>query len=399
MIALSSFQIGNVIIKNRIIRSATFEGMCDNKGFPKDEYFQYYNNAARSGVGAIITGFAYISEDGRAIHPGQAGIDSEEKIESYSKLTKSVHKHDCKIFMQIAHTGRQTKEKYTGEKILAPYDKKSFYFKDTPKIIPTDLAYKIAEDFAISASYAMNAGFDGVQIHAAHGYLIHQFIMPATNLRRDEFGIDEKTRIGTKFLGLVIDRIKKRCGEDFPILVKLSGGDDYGSKFTKRSFDNLVKFLNGKNIQAVEVSYGTMDYAMNIFRGGVPMKEFFKYSPLFNKDNSFFKRLRNYLLLPKIQFKTKKFEQLYNLEYAKIAKRSCDVPVILVGGVRSGREIESCIESDFCDFLAMARPFLCEPDFIKKLEQNEYYVSRCTNCNKCVIMCDSGMPTRCYYKK
>ena len=391
-------KIGKCELKNRIIRSATFEGMCDEQGFPTSDYYSFYEKLGQNELGGIITGFSYISTEGKAMQPGQAGIDSEEKIPCFIKLTDSVHKHNCKIFMQIAHTGRQTRKQETGKDVVGCSPKKSFYFRSKPKVLTHSEILSIIEQFGYSALYAKEAGFDGIQLHAAHGYLIHQFILPSINTRDDEFGIDPKTKIGIKFLDLIIDKIRQKCGNDFSILIKISGSDDYSDTFSKDQFVNLISFINTKKIDAIEISYGTMDYALNIFRGDFPIDLILSKNPIYKTKSRFLKILNKTFVFPFFRIKLKPFKPMYNLEYAVLAKRYTHIPVISVGGFRGADEIEYSIKTKKTDFVGLSRALINEPDFVKKIKENGQYISKCKNCNYCAIMCDTNNITKCYKK-
>ncbi|MBI4706740.1 MAG: NADH:flavin oxidoreductase [Candidatus Omnitrophica bacterium] len=391
-------EIGNLIVKNRIIRSATYEGRCDEQGFPTDKYKELYLELAKNSIGLIITGFAYISKDGRAMQPYQAGIDSEEKIHFYKQITDEIHQYDCKIVMQIAHVGRQTLKQVTGQQVRGVSKKKSLYFNEIPDILKTEEVVAIIERFAAAALLAKRAGFDGIQLHAAHGYLIHQFISSSINNRKDIFKIDPKTRIGVNFLDMIIEQVRQRCGTDFPILVKISANDDHG--FTQTQFVNLIRFLDRKKVDGIEISYGTMDYGLNIFRGNsIPIDVLLRHNPRYRTDNKMGKYLWKRFLLPIMKLKIKPFTAMYNLPYAKIAKENTDIPIICVGGFRKGEEMFDVINNGAVDFVSLCRPFICEPDLVKKLELNNNYVSMCISCNICAIMCDTKNPTKCYLKQ
>lgn len=388
--------LGPSQLKNRLIRSATFEGRADPQGHPLPEYQNIYKELASGGVGGIITGFAYISPEGKAMQPGQVGIDREEMVKYFLPVTDDVHQYGGKIFMQLAHTGRQTRKKETGQDVWGASAKKSIYFGGSPRVLSTEQVYSLVQRFAEAAMYAKAAGFDGVQVHAAHGYLIHQFLLPSINNRNDEFGIDAHTGIGPKFLGLVIEEIRKKCGHDFALLVKVSGSDDYFTRFTSEQFVSLIRFLEAQKVDGIEISYGTMDNALNIFRGAIPLKVVLKHNPVFKNNNGVMGLLHNALIYCLMRAKLKPFTPTYNLEYAKLAKTLTDIPIISVGGFRKGAEMKRFLEDGFVDFISLCRPFICEPNLAEKLEHDENYSVKCSNCNICAIMCDSDQPTRCY---
>ena len=391
-----SARIGNLVLKNRIIRSATYEGMCTD-GFPTDKYKNLYIDLAKSGVGCIITGFAYIASNGKAMQPNQTGIDSSERIPSFKNITDEVHNYDCKIIMQIFHPGRQTIKEANQGKVYGVSNIKSHYFNSNPEVLTKEQILSIADKFAEAASYAKQAGFDGVQVHAAHGYLIHQFLLSAINNRKDEFGIDPATGIGTKFLDIVIDKIRDKCGPDYPVLVKVSGSDDYKKAFNEAQFIEFVKFLDKKKVSGIEVSYGTMDYPLNIIRGkSIPVDLILRINPRYKIKNKMVRAMFKKLMAPFMLKQFKSYSPMYNLPFAKIAKQNTDIPVICVGGFRKGEDISSVVEQGTVDFVSLCRPFICEPDFAAKLEKDKAYISKCIDCNICSIMTDSGNGTRCY---
>jgi 2,4-dienoyl-CoA reductase-like NADH-dependent reductase (Old Yellow Enzyme family) len=344
----------------------------------------------------IITGFAFTTRSGRAMQPLQAGLDTRENIAAFRKATDAVHQHDCPIILQLAHTGRQTLASCIGTRPVSGTTRRSVYFRQKPRLLLAREGYAIADQFAASAWLAQEAGFDGVQLHAAHGYLIHQLLLPDLNRLTHEFGVDPAAGLGTRLLEEIIRRTRERCGAEFPILVKISGDVDGGVPFYPERFLRLIRFLDEQRVAAIEISYGTMDYAMNIFRGELQLPLVWRHNPLFRTRSRVKRLLSELYLRRRILPKIRPFSAMYNVRYAEAAKALTDIPIISVGGFRSQRDMEWALAGRKADLIGMARPFLCEPDLVEKLARAHNYVSRCDNCNRCVVMCDAGRATMCY---
>jgi 2,4-dienoyl-CoA reductase-like NADH-dependent reductase (Old Yellow Enzyme family) len=396
MKAFEPVNISGVTFRNRIIRSATYEGACDKTGFPTPLYYEMYEHLAGSEAGAIITGFAYVSNEGRAMHSAQAGIDSPDKITGLKILTERVHRHGCPIILQIAHTGRQTLRRATGMPVRGSSSKRSVYLREKAVPFSTREVYDVIDTFANAATYAREAGFDGVQVHAAHGYLVHQFLLGSINDRKDEFGVDPTTGIGSAFLEKVIGAIRVKCGKDFPVFVKISGGVHGKNNFTIGQFSALIRVLDRIRVEAIEISYGTMDYPFDIFRGDLPVKLILNINPLFKTGNPVIKRVNKAVIDLWFRPRMLPFSPVYNLNYAAQAKKLTDIPLISVGGFRNPGEIENALTSGNADLVSLSRPFLAEPDLVIKMKHDLNHQSLCINCNFCVVMCDSGKPTKCY---
>jgi len=164
-------------------------------------------------------------------------------------------------------------------------------------------------------------------------------------------------------------------------------------------FNNLIIFLDKTKVDAIEISYGTMDHALNIFRGDMPVDLILSANPILGTASKARKLFNKTMIRYWYRYKQKPFTPMYNLEYSKIAKQLTNIPVISVGGFRSGYEIEHAISSGYADFVGLSRPLICEPDFISKIKKDSTYQSACVNCNFCAIMSDSGQPTHCYKTK
>jgi len=170
-------ELGSLTLPNRILRSATYEGLADREGMPQVEGLaRTYTALAKGGVGAIVTGFNAVSQDGRAMHPGQCGMDTPEKARAWARILEMVRAAAPEVPMvaQLAHTGRQTREEITGQPVMGASSRECGYFKQPVHTLDEPSIRRIIKAFGDSALRARDAGFDGVQIHGAHGYLIHQ---------------------------------------------------------------------------------------------------------------------------------------------------------------------------------------------------------------------------------
>jgi 2,4-dienoyl-CoA reductase-like NADH-dependent reductase (Old Yellow Enzyme family) len=329
----------------------------------------------------------------------QAGMDSDEKVGFFKETTRRVHRYNCPVILQISHAGRQTSFSRASGRPGGASGKRSAYFRVRPRALSTEEVYKKAEEYGLAAKRAKMAGFDGVQVHAAHGYLVHQFLMPATNRRSDKFGINEGDTIGTRFLEEVIMSVRKYCGNNFPLWVKVSGGVDLRPRFTAGQFIALIRFLDRMKVAAIEVSYGTMDHPLNIFRGDFPVGLIMSENPFFKSTNPIRRRANKLLLDTYFRQRRKRISSGYNLPFAELAKKHTAIPVISVGGFRDAKTIFTAIHTNRTDLISMSRPFISEPDLVMKMNNHKNWVSSCINCNYCAVMCDSGKPTKCYQSK
>lgn len=390
-------QINRTRIGNRILRAATFEGMSDDDGVPARRYVEHYRRMAGQAAGGIITGFTYVGNDGRAMQPGQAGIESDRKIPVFREVANAVHASGCPIFLQLAHAGRQSSPATTGGTTWCPSAVRSNYFGNRPGCLSSPGVESIITDFGRAAQRAREAGFDGVEVHAAHGYLIHQFIHPAVNRRRDAFGIDSRTGIGTLFLTRVLQAIRVRCGEDFVVIVKISANDELRPRFTSRHFDHLMAFLDLASVDAIEISCGTMEMPLNIFRGAsLPLKRILRFNPRFGSEQAWKRAVLRLVVTLLVKQRAVPFRPAYNLGWAQRARGCTEKPLISVGGFNSGPVIARALEGGYTDYVAVCRACIREPDFINKLQHNPRHLSPCRLCNNCAVMCDAPGRTRCW---
>jgi len=395
---LNEYRHGNLVLKNRIIRSATYEGMSDEQGYPTEKLRDLYTELAANDCALIITGFAFVARSGRAMQPQQAGIDDDDKIPAWREVVAPVHEKGGKILIQISHTGRQTLQKVTGHPVLAPSPVKCSYFRQKPRKITEPEIRTVIEQFIQAAVRAQKAGFDGVQIHAAHGYILHQFLSTFINRRRDNWGGSLENRF--KPLKEVAAGIRKACGEDFIVLVKLSPMDDRVKGTMIDEYVTVAGWLEQLGVDGLEISYGMMEKALNIIRGGCPVNVVLKENMLYKDIPEFFKKIWKLTVFPFMKRGFIPFSARYNLESARRIKQGVkNIPISTVGGIRSFGEIKQIIDDGDADLVSLCRPFICEPDIIRKFKNDENYVSRCINCNLCTVYCDSYKLLRCYLPK
>ncbi len=393
-VLFSPLELANMTLPNRFIRSATYEGQGDENGIPGQALAALYSALARGDVGTIITGFAFISREGRAMQPGQCGIDGDDKIAPWHAIASAVHQTapDVRLIMQLAHAGRQTLQSVTGQTVVGASSRRCRYFRQRVRPLDESGIMRIIGEYADAAYRAQQSGFDGVQIHAAHGYLVHQFLSPWTNVRRDSW------REPHMFLQKIIEAVRARCGRDYPVLVKLSAGEDSSPGLMVDDTIRTVQHLESMKVDGVEISYGTMEYALNIIRGGCPIDVIFRANPLFHRIPSFARNLWRMLFARSYLNKFVPFTENYNVPASARIRRNTNLAVFPVGGIRSIDGMIDCMTTQGLDGVSLCRPLICEPDLVSKIRDGRWTRSECTNCNLCTVHADSRRSVRCYQR-
>ncbi len=391
-ILFEPLQLADLQIKNRFVCSATYEGMATETGIVTEKIVKRYCNLAKGDVGLIITGYMNVHPLGRAVKH-QTGIYNDDMIPGLSQLAQAVHQEGGKIVFQLAHAGRQTNKELIGQVPIGPSGKGRdpvYFFK--PKRIEEEQIHEIIRAFAMAARRAVKAGADGVQLHAAHGYLINQFLSPFFNTRDDAWGGSDENRF--RFLKEIIVETKKELPEKMLLLVKLNT-NDYTPRegITPLLAKQYAWWLSELGIDGLEISCGTPIYSfMNMCRGDVPVKEILDGLSRWKKPVG--KRMLS-ALVGKYDL-----QEGYNLEAAKMIKPVIGkVPLFLVGGLRSLSYMEEILEQGYVDFISMSRPFIREPFLVKRFKEGKVDVASCVSCNKCLAAVANNMPVKCYYRK
>ena len=346
-ILFESIKIGGMTVPNRVVRSATNDRMVKVSGHVTDVMIAAYESLAAGGVGLIITGHAYVAWNGKASDT-MLGAHHDDMIHGLTKLVEAVHKYDSRIVLQINHAGRQTASATIGETPVAP----SAVFNPITNETPREFTEKEIEDlidaYVATAKRAVTAGFDGVQIHAAHGYLASQFISPYTNQRQDQWGGSLENRM--RFPLEIYRRFRSALGESYPIIIKLNSEDFLENGLAIEDSTDIAKALSQEGIDAIEISGGMGESGSQIIREDI----------LDEADEAYF------------------------LPNAKKFKEQIDCPLILVGGIRSPDVMESLISSGEVDMISMSRPLIREPDIVNKWKQGDLKKVDCISCNGCL---------------
>jgi 2,4-dienoyl-CoA reductase-like NADH-dependent reductase (Old Yellow Enzyme family) len=341
-----STEINGLVLKNRFVRSATWEGMCEADGKATPRLISLYRDLALGKVGLIITGYTFISPEGKQL-PGKMGIHTDDFADVMKKMTEAVHEVGGRICLQMVHAGGQTDSANAGRQPLAPSAVKIDQYPEMPAEITRDDIVRIINGFAAGARRAKNWGFDAVQLHGAHGYLINQFLSPLANQRRDEYGDTIENRC--RFLLETYRAVRSAVGPDFPVMIKLNGSDNLEGGLSLEDAAHAAKVLDAEGIDCIEISGGTSASG--------------DQSPVRIKIDS-----------PE--------KEAYNVSLAREVRKAVRCPIMVVGGFRSFAVAEKTIR-DSADYISMARPFIREPALVKRWQDGDRSAARCISCNGC----------------
>ena len=341
--------INGMTLKNRMVRSATWEGMCESNGEPTDKLSDFYCTLAQGGIGLIITGYTFVHPYGKQL-PGKMGIHTDEFAEAYNKMTGAVHAAGGKIAIQLVHAGGQTDSETAGCQPMAPSSVKVAQYPEMPAELTKEEINAIVTAFGKGASRAKKWGFDAVQMHGAHGYLINQFLSPLTNQRTDEYGGSIENRC--RFLFEVYSAVRNAVGSDYPVMIKLNGEDNIKGGLELEDALFAAQKLSEMGIDAIEVS------------GGTPASG--DESPARMKIN-----------IPE--------KEAYHLSLAQEVKKVVSCPVMVVGGIRSYEIAEKAVQEGSIDYVSMARPLIREPDLANRWLKGDRSPAKCISCNSCFM--------------
>ena len=366
--------IGGIKVKNRFVRSATTLGSADSAGRPTETLLDQYRSLAKGGVGTIITG---LGDTGLIL---DRDIYVEADVEKYAKVSEVAHRHHSAVIQQIGHPGSQTE--------MSGPDGRGFYINKA-----TDAEIELLIDkFVTAIARSKQTGFDGVQLHGAHGYLLSSTLSPGENQRTDKWGGNTQNRF--RFIKEIFNRSKRKNG-DFPIFIKINAYDFQKNGMRVEEAVKISKLLEETGCAGIEVSCGVGKDGFSTLRvTEIPTEAIIEFTP-YGENLSNFKRKISPLLM---KLAVKRYEPLYNYNVcaAKKIKENVTIPVIAVGGIHHKADAQQVIDRGAADFVAMSRPFIIEPDIVSRFEKNVQTSSECIHCGYCIVSLASR-PVECFY--
>lgn len=336
--------IKGVELRNRFVRSATWEGMASDDGFCTVTLKDFYVELAKGKVGLIITGHTYVLPEGMG-SPRQLGLSDDKFIPGLRELTEALHAHDGRAAVELSHAGILANPQVTGlpASILSRMEG---YAGSTGREMSVADIQQVSEAFGQAARRGKEAGFDAIEIHGAHGFLLSQFLSPAFNKRTDGYGGPIENRIRAVLETLA--EIRSHVGKDFPILIKMNSEDLLDGGLSLEESLEAALLLEEAGIDAIELS------------GGIVVTGKHCREDIRSED-----------------------KEAYWQTAAKRFKEKLNIPLILVGGIRSFQVAEKLIHEDYADYVAMSRPFIREPGLVARWAAGDLRKATCLSDNLC----------------
>jgi 2,4-dienoyl-CoA reductase-like NADH-dependent reductase (Old Yellow Enzyme family) len=360
-------KIKTMVLRNRFVRSATADNGAES-GCVTEKQIRLFRELAEGGVGLIVTGMTSISLSDQ-MRPCQNSLASDDYLPTYERLTTDVHERGTKIAVQLAHGGRERGKwlKEGDPPALAPsviesdpYCEGGHYRAMTQQEI-----WDVIEAFGDAAKRAREAGFDAVQIHGAHAFLLAQFLSPYTNRRDDDWGGSLENRLRIHFE--IYRAIRENVGEDFPVLIKLGVQDGFPGGLDFDEGEKAACLLSQLGFDALEISQGLRGrwFEETEFRTNIDSLD----------------------------------REAYFRQWCKQTKHQVNAPVMMVGGLRTVALMEEIIQNGEADYVSLSRPFIREPDIVNNLEKGHQRRAKCISCNRCIEALRNGEVLHCLQQK
>jgi 2,4-dienoyl-CoA reductase-like NADH-dependent reductase (Old Yellow Enzyme family) len=368
-------QIGPIEIRNRTIRSAAFENMCKDNA-PTEMLFDYHTAVSRGGIGMTTIAYAAVNKSGVSFN-GQLFM-RKEIVPELKELTDAIHKEGAKAAIQLGHCGNMTHRYSCGQMPVGASGGINIYSPTLVRALKKAEILALVTDFGNAVKLSKDAGFDCVEIHAGHGYLISQFLSPYTNKRKDEFGGSLENRM--KFMKMVMAEVLKAASNDMAVVVKTNMYDGFKGGLTMDECLVVAQELEKTGAHALVLTAGFVSKApMEILRGAMPLKALTHYM-----DPVRFWWLKLGIgMVGRWMIPTVPYKEAYFLESAKLFRKELKIPLIYVGGVLSKSIMEEVLNEGFVAF-QLARPLIHDTEFINKIKYGEIEKSYCKHSNYCI---------------
>jgi 2,4-dienoyl-CoA reductase-like NADH-dependent reductase (Old Yellow Enzyme family) len=389
-VLFDSFKIGDRTVRNRFVRSATYEAAADGDGRVTPEVLRLYEILGRGDLGTIVTGYMHVASGGRGA-PKSIGIDRDEFVPGLRALADSIKADGALAIYQLVHAGGQTMKRITGSRPVAPSgDRRDYLMMEKARQLSAAEIARVVTAFASAAGRAREAGADGVQIHAAHGYLLSEFLSPFFNHRSDEYGGSDEGRY--RILGEVIAEVRATVGSDLLVLVKMNIDDGTPQPgMTPELAAYYASRMAADGVDCLEISAGSTTWAPFLMcRGEAPIDDFARVAP--RPIRFLTKRRLEATLRPSL-------EEAYNAPSAGTVKEALgSVPLALVGGMRTLPAMEEVVSSGRADLVSLSRPLVREPGLVGRFRAEPDAIPHCISCNRCLAAGFNNLPLRCYVK-
>ncbi len=378
----STGRIAGLELRNRVIRAGCFEGMCSDES-PSELLLEHHRAVAAGGVGMTTVAYCAVSRNGLAF--GHEMWMRDEILPMLNRITTAIHEEGAAASIQLGHCGFFANRGVIKEAPLGPSRKFCTFRLSISREMTEDDLDRVRRDFGRAAAMAKEAGFDAVEVHSGHGYLLSQFLSPWTNRRKDAYGGSLANRL--RFPASVIQHVRETVGPDYPVLIKMNLRDGFKGGLEVDEAVVVAKRYERAGASALILSCGfTARTPLYMMRGNVPTREFMKAEKnLMLKTGLFF--------FGKIFVQHFPFEEMFLLKEARKVRDAVKIPVILIGGVCSLDNMERAMKEGF-DFVQIGRATVRDPDIVKKLEKGEVAASDCDHCNRCIGEM-SGGPVKC----
>ncbi|WP_075980789.1 oxidoreductase [Bacillus massilinigeriensis] len=351
-------KIGDLTLKNRIVMPPMGTNLAGVEGEVTDHLIAYYEERAKGGTGLIIIEFTCIDYEYGKGFVRQLRFDDDRFIPGIQRLANSIHKYGAKVFIQIHHAGRQSNSAFlNGKQIVAPSNVACAAVGEEPRELTTAEVKELVNKFVQAAERCKRAGIDGVEVHGAHGYLINQFLSPEANIRTDEYGGSFRNRM--RFLEEIILGIREKCGEDYPVTVRLSVEEFIEGGIDLELGKEICRYVEKLGVDGLHISCGTYDSSDKIIE-----------SPL--------------------------YEQGWRVYLAEEIKKVVNIPLITVGSIREPQFVENILSEGRADFVAIGRGLIADPEWVHKTKEGrEDQIRKCINCLHCIHSVNKNLHVRC----